>query len=482
LETKKKLFGFPFWFFSMILAFVLGFALVQMSHTSEVPLAEMVQATPPSSDMNAELNGDNTGNKKVEAIIQVHLTDNEDLRNHNSEIDAVNVNTTAKNATRATTIRSGSDQRKIYSSQTFSPSNSKINNTISKATISDHNQQRRDEGSADGHNASTAQDRIENVQTNVATGKNITEPKKLANTTINKEILELSSNTAEDKITKNNTANQSSDIKNARTAVLSPEEVASLSADELEVKDLTLEPFHFPKNVKCPTFSKKRIIPFVQVEVGAGPSMRHLTAEIESSKIYINKLATERPFYVCNASLHAGLILRNNITVHTGINYTMVKDRFDYEKSGLTQILITFDANNNPIDTMIRTGTQIIEGENRFHLINIPVGVGYQKKMGRWMLAGEVGVGVNVSLKTSGKVLYNDNAVHNLDEVDNFYKKSLGLSLNAALAIHYSLGDRTSIYLKPRYDMFMNDWTLKGAGFKASYDLLNVNIGIRRCF
>ena len=30
--------------------------------------------------------------------------------------------------------------------------------------------------------------------------------------------------------------------------------------------------------------------------------------------------------------------------------------------------------------------------------------------------------------------------------------------------------------------MFMNDWTLKGAGFKASYDLLNVNIGIRRCF
>ncbi|MBK6448830.1 hypothetical protein [Candidatus Brachybacter algidus] len=96
LERKKKRFGFPFWFFGIILAFVLGFALVQMSQTSEVPLAEMVQATPPSSDMNAELNGDNTGNKKVEAIIQVHLTDNEDLRNHNSEIDAVNVNTTAK--------------------------------------------------------------------------------------------------------------------------------------------------------------------------------------------------------------------------------------------------------------------------------------------------------------------------------------------------------------------------------------------------
>ncbi|MBK8843227.1 MAG: hypothetical protein IPO33_10465 [Saprospiraceae bacterium] len=64
LERKKKRFGFPFWFFGIILAFVLGFALVQMSQTSEVPLAEMVQATPPSSEMNTELKGDNSSNKR----------------------------------------------------------------------------------------------------------------------------------------------------------------------------------------------------------------------------------------------------------------------------------------------------------------------------------------------------------------------------------------------------------------------------------
>ena len=482
LERKRKRFGFPFWLLGIILAFVVGFGLVQMSNNSEVPLAEMDRSTPPSSEMNTELTEDNSSNKTVEANNQVDLTVNEDLKNHNSKNDAVNISSTAKNATKATTIGSGNDQRKIYSSQVLTSSNTKINKTISKGSISNHHLASSNAITAYPDQIASAENRIQNGQPNSVSVKNITQTNQLDNTAINKETTEVSSNKSEDKRTKNDVADQSSEVINSKKTLLTPEDVATLTKDELEVKDLDLVPFHFPKNVKCPTFSKKRIIPFVQLEVGAGPSMRHLTAEIEPSKIYINKLATERPFYVSNASLHGGLILRNNFTIHTGINYTLVKDRFDYRKTGLTQIVITFDANNIPIDTMVRTGTQIIEGENRFHLINIPIGVGYQKKMGRWVLAGEVGMGVNVSLKTSGKVLYSDNAVHNLDEVDNFYKKSLGLSLNAALAIHYSLGDRTSIYLKPRYDMFMNDWTLKGAGFKASYDLLNVNIGIRRCF
>jgi hypothetical protein len=80
LERKRKRFGFPFWLLGIILAFVVGFGLVQMSNNSEVPLAEMDRSTPPSSEMNTELTEDNSSNKTVEANNQVDLTVNEDLK------------------------------------------------------------------------------------------------------------------------------------------------------------------------------------------------------------------------------------------------------------------------------------------------------------------------------------------------------------------------------------------------------------------
>ena len=225
LERKRKRFGFPFWLLGIILAFVVGFGLVQMSNNSEVPLAEMDRSTPPSSEMNTELTEDNSSNKTVEANNQVDLTVNEDLKDHNSKNDAVNISSTAKNATKATTIVSGNDQRKIYSSQVLTSSNTKINKTISKGSISNHHLASSNAITAYPDQIASAENRIQNGQPNSVSVKNITQTNQLDNTAINKETTEVSSNKSEDKRTKNDVADQSSEVINSKKTLLTPEDL-----------------------------------------------------------------------------------------------------------------------------------------------------------------------------------------------------------------------------------------------------------------
>ena len=262
-----------------------------------------------------------------------------------------------------------------------------------------------------------------------------------------------------------------------------PEQIGFLAADGLTLSPFTLKPNSFAKGVECYSFNKKRIVPYLEVEGGLGYPVRHMTSNGEPSNLLNNRNDTEKPWYSYNASLHGGLILRNNMFFSTGFNYTEVKEKFDLIKTGVTKIVIDVDLITGlPTDTSIIIGTDINSGENRYKTFNIPLAIGYQKKMRNWMISGEIGASYNITLKTSGKILYTDQNVHLLQDIDGLYKKSTGLSVNAAVALHYYLKDNLSIYFKPQYARSLKDWTQPTASIAARYDILNFNVGIRHTF
>ncbi len=265
---------------------------------------------------------------------------------------------------------------------------------------------------------------------------------------------------------------------------LSPtQQLASLTAENLALTPFVITPLIFPKGVECYSFNRKRIIPYLEIEGGIGYPVRSMSSNGEPSNLLDNRNDTEKPWYSFNASIHGGLILRNNMFIATGFNYTEVKEKFDLIKTGTTQIVIDVDpVTNQPTDTTIKTGTYVNSGENRYKMLNIPLTVGYQKRMHNWVISGEIGASYNIALKTSGKILYTDQKVHRLEDLDRLYRKSTGFSVNAAISLQYLLKDRVSVYIKPQYVRYLKDWTQPSLSIAARYDLFNFNVGVRRTF
>jgi|GEM_PF-2961941 len=252
----------------------------------------------------------------------------------------------------------------------------------------------------------------------------------------------------------------------------------------LTLKDLRLKPVRLNmKNVECYSFNKKRIQPFIELEGGLGIPFRTLSPNNEEGKLFDNKLAAEKTWYAFNIGLYGGLILRNNMTVSAGINYTEFREKFDHTITGITQIIIDFDpVTNTPTDTTVKTGSTNYSVKNHLQLINIPVKIGYQKNMKNWILAGEIGAAYNLNLTAKGKVLNGDQKIYDLEDRTDIYRKSVGFTYSAGIAMHYLLNDNLSIYLKPQYVGSFSDWTLENSSIKLSYDALNVNVGVRKSF
>lgn len=273
-----------------------------------------------------------------------------------------------------------------------------------------------------------------------------------------------------------------------QTVINSAVEVKTINAldnknNQLTLQDLNVLKIPSYKKVECYSFNKKRIIPFVELEIGAGIPLRKLSANNEEGKLFANKKATENPWYTYNAGLYGGLILRNNMTISAGVNYSEFIEKFDHTLTGITQIVINVDpVTNIPIDTTIKSGSFAYAYLNHLRLINIPVKIGYQKNMKKWILAGEVGAAFNLSLNTKGRMLGSDQKIYDISDRNDLYKNSVGLMLNVGIAAHYKLNDNLSIYVKPQYVGSINEWTQSNAAVKLSYEALNLNVGIRKAF
>lgn len=241
-------------------------------------------------------------------------------------------------------------------------------------------------------------------------------------------------------------------------------------------------PIHSGKNVTCYSFREGKNRFFLGLEGGPGLPLRKLNNRLEEGKLYANKLETEQPWYAYSASIHAGMLLKNNIFFYSGFNLAGIKEKFDYRRTGLTQIVITFDpVTNQPIDTSVQTGTVINSGENHIRLYQIPVSIGYQKAFNKWSVGVDAGMYFNLSASARGKLLWSDGNVRKLEDA-TLYKNRIGMSAQIALTFGCMLDDSWSLYLRPQYVKALQSWTTENSSIEQSYDMIHVNLGVRKFF
>jgi len=83
-------------------------------------------------------------------------------------------------------------------------------------------------------------------------------------------------------------------------------------------------------------------------------------------------------------------------------------------------------------------------------LWDLPIGLGFEKNMGNWFIAGEAGVNINLSMSASGSILASDTSFTEINASDITFRKNLGLSWFGGLNFGRYLGPADRIYLSAR--------------------------------
>jgi len=223
---------------------------------------------------------------------------------------------------------------------------------------------------------------------------------------------------------------------------------------------------------------------YLEIETSLGYPLKKLSGDHGTGNL--EKLHSESgsPWYSWGGAAHFGLLYQKRWSLSTGINFTQIKDKFDYLKGSSTRLVITIDTVNGVAkkDTQVLKVNHSYRGETRYSLIDVPVSIGYQKNIKNWTLGVQCGVMVNVLMIDKGFGLDKLGNVVRLEENDNIHKTRVGLGFSLSFMAQKSIFHNTSIYIKPEYRAYLNDWNTQDYPVKMKRQNLVVSLGIRHLF
>ncbi|MEZ4983167.1 MAG: hypothetical protein R2769_16585 [Saprospiraceae bacterium] len=122
------------------------------------------------------------------------------------------------------------------------------------------------------------------------------------------------------------------------------------------------------------------------------------------------------------------------------------------------------DANGNLIrtETVVEEGIRNVVWHNRLRFLDIPVQIGFEKKMDKWTVGIFGGANINLLFKNEGKIPFksltpvvfsSDRDVQNSYE---YFAPTASVALNASLGLGYELADNVEWRIEPQFRYRLN--------------------------
>lgn len=220
---------------------------------------------------------------------------------------------------------------------------------------------------------------------------------------------------------------------------------------------------------------------FFDIDGGAGLPFRKVTNHSVESDAYADRAITERPLFVKNFQAGIGILLDESWTIRSGAEWQQLTEQFNYEKSDATKLSYTYDDLTGQVsDTSFVRGALTVKSGNRYTMVNIPVYLGYEKRLGRWVLGLEGGAGFNLRFVTTGKILAGDQRVESLKDRRDIYSSTTDISWRAGVSCLRSVTPGTMIYARLMFMHYPESWTLSSHPNEIRYQFLTANIGLRK--
>ncbi len=264
-----------------------------------------------------------------------------------------------------------------------------------------------------------------------------------------------------------------------------PNEFISLNANPLPLGSLP--------DPKCAKFGNSSFGFNAYLDWYISPDYAFRTLEAKSAE-YLEEAArrdeTESYLYAYSTGLRFSAVAENGLAFRSGIAYSQINEKFDYESGNETRISIKneLDPDGNVIssDTTIQVGTHLKTSYNRYRMIDIPLILGYEVETKNFTYSLNAGVYLNLLFTQKGDFIKDGNPTNftsnRTDAAPNAYrafKDKLGFSLFGSFGFNYKLNDHMQILLEPHIRYHLNPVNRKEYLIDQSYITAGFITGVR---
>lgn len=222
---------------------------------------------------------------------------------------------------------------------------------------------------------------------------------------------------------------------------------------------------------------------------------RKLTAkEIETEENKIIRNQYEKSLEAVHFGINIAVQHRTGLRLSLGLQQTTITDLYQLNKTevteGLTEGVQTLKVNlygdtTAVMGEILQTTTTITNKAiyNTYRLLDLPIILAYQRSFGRWKAGVELGVLVNLSLRTKGIIPNTDfQDIDIAEKQGEYFKSNIGLSYHLGLSLRRQLSDAIEVHFTPSLRYFPQDFSAESYTLKQEYMLFGANFGINYRF
>lgn len=227
---------------------------------------------------------------------------------------------------------------------------------------------------------------------------------------------------------------------------------------------------------------------FLRQDLGMGLVKRQLQSHLSASEPYaLARNRTEQPLESVHGQLLLGYQFPSGYYLLSGISITGINERFHLERNReeieTVPVLVEVFVNQNG-DSLFTYGSANLlhvhheqyTHYNRYTMYEIPFIAGYTWQYRRWSLGLEAGAMLNVSLRTRGSMLSEEDLVVRLQE-SNLFKSRVNWSYLGQARVGYALSERLEWSLAPGVQIRPGS-LLESSQLEQTYKLLYLHTGL----
>jgi hypothetical protein len=246
-----------------------------------------------------------------------------------------------------------------------------------------------------------------------------------------------------------------------------------------------------PPASRCATFKEKldwRWTWFVEGYAGPEFGVRTLRPRTPEAVEYAQlREDTEEVQTSFSTGIRMAAVTPFGLSVRTGLQYTQLNERFNYQNEDEVREVITNIYNSQGdfirTDTTYEAGTRIKTTYNRYRLVDLPLTVGYELHYPKFTLALHGGPVINLLFTQKGDFLSEEGVpvtfTNDAPGAVDAFQDQLGLSFTGAIGLHYRINTEVQVILEPHFRYIPQSFTLASYPLDQSYFTTGISAGVR---
>lgn len=234
--------------------------------------------------------------------------------------------------------------------------------------------------------------------------------------------------------------------------------------------------------IPCPT-APNPAANRAHVEVHGGPDyIVRQFSDTNTNYAMMRKQSTEFR-YAYSAGIRYGRVFNNGLLLKTGLNYSLVTEKFDFIQGNIINVIYVTDAAGDTIGSYQTISARHKITYNKYRTIDVPLLVGYEKAKGRWNFSFNGGLVINLYSWSKGEVL--DRSLQpisiNSGETPNPYqlKTNIGMGVQAGAGVFYGIVSGCSLFAEPYFRYNFSSMTQSEILLKQRFHTAGIRFGMR---